>query len=210
MNWNKQITTFCAVGLLFLTGCNVTTVRVATSLISVYAGIQRAEAARLDKEAKRLILEGIKENGESVTVIEDLTEREIEEILKTGQLEVEMSDGKKVVLKIKNADSPSFSKEIEDVMKSIKEGDVAFSGNDGQFSGKVTEAWIQENSNSENSGAAAKITWNDNVSSSILFLENSRVRVWEKGTEYGGKWYWDSTGSLRVEMDAGSQYNFGS
>ena len=75
------------------------------------------------------------------------------------------------------------------------------------FTGAVTNSWIQRNTDTSNSGAAGYITWEDGVVSSILFLENQRVRIWSGETEYGGQWI-ANDGILYVKTDVGSLYRF--
>ncbi|NEQ72188.1 MAG: hypothetical protein F6K23_03325 [Okeania sp. SIO2C9] len=85
---------------------------------------------------------------------------------------------------------------------------VTSSGQSGQFLGKVDRIRIQKKTSSQDSGVVAIICWNDGIQSNVLFLENSRVRLWTNSIEYGGKWYWDTAGYLRIKMDRGSQYIF--
>ncbi|NET26315.1 hypothetical protein [Okeania sp. SIO1I7] len=85
---------------------------------------------------------------------------------------------------------------------------VTSSGKSGQFLGKVDRIRIQKKTSSQDSGVVAIICWNDGIQSNVLFLENSRVRLWTNSIEYGGKWYWDTEGYLRIKMDRGSQYIF--
>ena len=81
-------------------------------------------------------------------------------------------------------------------------------GQSGQFLGKVERIRIQKNESSQDSGIVAIICWNDSIQSNVLFLENSLVRVWTNSIEYGGKWYWDTKGYLRIKMNKGSEYVF--
>lgn len=81
-------------------------------------------------------------------------------------------------------------------------------GRSGQFSGEMMRTRIQKNESIQDSGVVVIICWNDGIQSNVLFLENSRVRVWANNVEYGGKWYWDTEGYLRIKMDRGSQYVF--
>ncbi|MDJ0519109.1 MAG: hypothetical protein QNJ74_23590 [Trichodesmium sp. MO_231.B1] len=85
---------------------------------------------------------------------------------------------------------------------------VTSSGQSGQFLGKVERIRIQKKPSSQETGVVAIICWHDGIQSNVLFLENSRVRVWTNSIEYGGKWYWDTAGYLRIKMDRGSQYIF--
>lgn len=75
------------------------------------------------------------------------------------------------------------------------------------FTGKVTNSWIQRNHDTSQSGAAGAITWNDGVKSTILFLENQRVRIWSNKKEYGGQWI-AKDNILYVKTDVGSLYRF--
>jgi hypothetical protein len=79
---------------------------------------------------------------------------------------------------------------------------VDFSNNnDGrQFSGTVTSSWVQRNGNTSQSGAAGAISWKDGVNSTVLFLENQRVRIWSSKKEYGGQWI-AKDGVLYVRTD---------
>lgn len=92
----------------------------------------------------------------------------------------------------------------------VNQGGVFLSGKSGkEFTGTVTDSEIRNRKNFQESGVAANIDWSDGQTSSILFMKNSRVRVWEDGVEYGGKWYWGANGSLLyVKMDGGATYKF--
>ncbi len=81
-------------------------------------------------------------------------------------------------------------------------------GQSGEFLGKVERIRIQKKLSSQDSGVVAIICWHDGIQSNVLFLENSRVRVWTNSIEYRGIWYWDTGGYLRIKMDRGSQYIF--
>lgn len=85
----------------------------------------------------------------------------------------------------------------------VNQGYVFLSSKSGkEFTGRVTNSEIRERQNLEESGVAAWIDWSDGQTSSILFMKNSRVRVWEKGFEYRGKWYWGANDNLLfVKMD---------
>jgi hypothetical protein len=76
-----------------------------------------------------------------------------------------------------------------------------------QFAGTITNSWVQSNSDTSQSGAAGTISWEDGVVSSILFLENQRVRIWSGEQEYGGEWI-ASDGVLYVRTDVESLYRF--
>lgn len=85
---------------------------------------------------------------------------------------------------------------------------VSLYGRSGQFHGEVEKIRIQQKPSSQDSGVVAIICWNDGIKSNVLFLESSRVRVWKNNVEYGGKWYWDTEGYLRIKIDRGSKYIF--
>ncbi|CAN1212644.1 hypothetical protein TUMEXPCC7403_20735 [Tumidithrix helvetica PCC 7403] len=76
-----------------------------------------------------------------------------------------------------------------------------------QFSGIVIKSGIQRNSDTSESGAAGAISWEDGAFSTILFLENRRVRIWSSGKEYGGDWI-AKNNVLYVRTDIGSLYRF--
>lgn len=92
----------------------------------------------------------------------------------------------------------------------VNQGYVFLSGKSGkQFTGTVTNSEIRERGNFEKSGVAAWIDWSDGQTSSILFMNNSRVLVWEEGFEYRGKYYWGANDNLLyVKMDGGALYEF--
>ncbi|MDY6802416.1 MAG: hypothetical protein SXA11_01215 [Cyanobacteriota bacterium] len=92
----------------------------------------------------------------------------------------------------------------------VNEGYVFLSSKSGkEFTGRVTSSEIREGGNIEKSGVAARIDWSDGQTSSILFMSNSGVRVWEAEVEYRGKWYWGANDDLLyVKMDEGAQYKF--
>lgn len=92
----------------------------------------------------------------------------------------------------------------------VNQGYVFLSSKSGKkFTGRVTSSEIRERGNIETSGVAARINWSDGQTSSILFLNNFGVRVWEEGVEYRGKWYWGVNDDLLyVKMDEGAQYKF--
>ena len=92
----------------------------------------------------------------------------------------------------------------------VNQGYVFLSGKSGkQFTGTVTNSEIRERGNLEKSGVAAWIDWSDGQTSSILFMNNSRVLVWEEGFEYRGKYYWGANDNLLyVKMDGGALYEF--
>ena len=120
-----------------------------------------------------------------------------------------MSNGKELVVQVAYKTSSNLSPKFENIIKHINEGKyVISSGETGKHSGKINESWVQQEQNSNNSGVAAGIYWDDGVVSSILFKENSIVRVRVAGIEYDGKWYWDETGYLALEMDGGAKYRF--
>jgi hypothetical protein len=92
----------------------------------------------------------------------------------------------------------------------VNQGYVFLSGKSGkQLTGTVTNSEIRERGNFEKSGVAAWIDWSDGQTSSILFMNNSRVLVWEEGFEYRGKYYWGANDNLLyVKMDGGALYEF--
>jgi hypothetical protein len=92
----------------------------------------------------------------------------------------------------------------------VNQGYVFLSGKSGkQLTGTVTNSEIRERGNFEKSGVAAWIDWSDGQTSSILFMNNSRVLVWEEGFEYRGKYYWGANDNLLyVKMDGGALYKF--
>lgn len=65
---------------------------------------------------------------------------------------------------------------------------VHYNNDKDQYSGTVTGSWTQNNGDTSKSGAAGKIYWNDGIVSTVLFLNNQRVRIWSGGKEYGGRW----------------------
>jgi len=97
------------------------------------------------------------------------------------------------------------------ILQIMRQRTVYFYGATGEnYFGQV---FLSELRNSENNpdenGIAARIEWNDGVISAILFRDNFRVRVWEEGKEYSGRWYWKLDQSkLIVEMDDGARYEF--
>ena len=97
------------------------------------------------------------------------------------------------------------------VYNGINQGDVFFTSKNGDnFVGKITKSEIRERQSLKESGVAASISWNDGVVSSILLMEDFKVRVWEEGIEYSGSWYWNTENNLlNVRMDKGSKYQFG-
>jgi len=214
---NKSITAFFIAASIIFSSCTAVQMKTGTwalrlisSSLVVFAAVQKVQAATLDVEAKRLVLQAIQENGESIKVTKYLTEKELKEIIQRGgKLEIKLSNGKEVVIQVAYKTSSNPSSKLENIIKHInKRKYVASSGQSGNFSGRITESWVQQQQNSNNSGVAASIDWDDGIVSSILLLENSRVRVWVAGIEYGGKWSWDSTGYLSVRMDGGSKYRF--
>ena len=97
----------------------------------------------------------------------------------------------------------------EAISERINKGPILFTSTDGNtFRGQITTSEIRKRVKPEESGVAAGINWNDGVKSSILFMENARVRVWSENVEYGGSWSWNSN-KLYVNMDNGSRYQFG-
>lgn len=213
---NRIVAVF-AIGLLFLTGCKSSQValKVASSVIRLFTvvtvSIKRVEAANLDVEAKKLEIESIKKNGEKVTIIQKLNDSQFQQIKDTGKAEIKLEDGSTVTVMVTVGSSRlAASSELKKIKNYIENSFVNFKNKNVQVSGKTSRSWIQKTSRFEESGAAARIEWNDGVISTILFLEDSRVRVWVKGVEYGGEWSWSSSGRLQVQMNQGSHYSFGS
>lgn len=209
---------FFALGLLILPGCKnpQAALRIAASAVSLFTtvavSIKQVEAATLDVEAKKLEIEGIKKNGEKVTIVQKLSDSQIQQIRETGKAEIKLEDGSIATVTVTVGGSQvSANPELEKLKNHIAENSfVNFKYKGVQRTGNVSRSWTQKTSKFEESGAAARIGWNDGVISTVLFLENSRVRVWVKGIEYGGKWFWSPSGVLQIQMDRGSHYSFGS
>ena len=117
----------------------------------------------------------------------------------------------------KTVEPPSTSKnfaedspDLDKILAHIKKSEVVFTSSTKEtFVGNIYKNHIQNKENPNDSGAVAKIRWNDGENSSMLFLKTSRVRVWQRGKEYDGRWYWSSDKKkLFVKMDAGSLYEF--
>jgi hypothetical protein len=100
--------------------------------------------------------------------------------------------------------SSSFYAAIGD---KISGGTVEYSSDTSKIAGNVQRVWEQNKTQRDESGIACQIKWNDGITSRMLFLDGSRVRVWSFGNEYGGRWEWDD-GTLYVKMDAGGFYRF--
>ncbi|MEB3342790.1 hypothetical protein [Okeania sp.] len=92
----------------------------------------------------------------------------------------------------------------------INQGYVFLSSKSGeQYTGRIINSEIRDRQNWEESGVAAWIDWDDGQTSSILFMSNFRVGVWQTGVEYRGKWYWGNNDNLLyVKMDGGALYKF--
>jgi len=93
----------------------------------------------------------------------------------------------------------------------INRGTVLFYSSDGStpIRGQIASSEIRERQILEESGVTASITWNDGITSSILFMQDSKVRVWSEGVEYGGSWYWGADDLLEIRMNGGAKYQFG-
>ena len=104
-----------------------------------------------------------------------------------------------------NSDSSSFSQ----IKSYLESGDVFYKSGSTEVFGKISSTSLRETAVLQNNGVAARILWTDGVNSSILFQENSNVRVWDEDVEYKGTWFWNSNGTLRVQMEKGAQYTFG-
>ena len=131
----------------------------------------------------------------------------------TRQLEQERSQSQEIARLLEQERSQKFVQDKFDavaVNTQIYQGYVFLSSKSGrEFTGRVTNSEIREGGNIEKRGVGARINWNDGKNSSILFMNNSRVRVWEAGVEYRGKWYWGTNDDLLyVKMDGGAQYKF--
>ncbi|MEM1168515.1 MAG: hypothetical protein AAGJ08_05390 [Cyanobacteria bacterium P01_H01_bin.35] len=112
-----------------------------------------------------------------------------------------------VISSVEKSPSLNLSKSSQS-LQYINGKKVTSYGQSGKFVGKVERIRIQKKLISQDSGVVAIICWHDGIQSNILFLENFRVRVWTNSIEYGGKWYWDTAGYLRIKMDKGSEYFF--
>ena len=89
----------------------------------------------------------------------------------------------------------------------LDRGIVDYYSDNFQVSGKVARIWNQQRGKAKDSGIGGQILWDDGVVSRILFLNDSRVRIWVEGKEYGGKWGWKN-GTLYAQADAGGFYRF--
>lgn len=69
------------------------------AVLAVQGAYWKVEAARLDAKKKELELEGVKD-GQKVKAVVALTDAQVKEIQKTGQMEVQFEDGKKAVVKV--------------------------------------------------------------------------------------------------------------
>jgi hypothetical protein len=109
---------------------------------------------------------------------------------------------------LEGTELPTMSLDLVDINSRINGGSVVFESEDGRsFTGTVSTSEIRSRQKSEESGVAATIRWNDGVVSSILFMENSRVRVWVEGHESGGSWYGEGD-QIFIKMDEGGKYKF--
>lgn len=90
----------------------------------------------------------------------------------------------------------------------LDKSDVYFEGENGRNEGEVTKTLIRDSSDANESGAIARVKWDDQAISSILFRSNNRVRLWEEGNEYGGRWSWSPGGTLQIRMDKGASFRF--
>jgi len=104
---NKSITAFFLVGSLALGGCSPSQLQLftltvgATSAVLVFVlNVKQVEAAYLDVEKKRLEIEAIKENGQKIKEIQNLSDKEVKEIQKTGKFKAELSNGEEVVINV--------------------------------------------------------------------------------------------------------------
>ena len=90
----------------------------------------------------------------------------------------------------------------------LDKSDVYFDGANGSNRGEIIKTLIRDSSLDNESGAIARIKWDDQAVSSILFLSNNRVRLWEEANEYGGRWSWSPGGTLQIRMDKGAMFRF--
>jgi len=98
----------------------------------------------------------------------------------------------------------------EAIKNELRGGIVDFFGENLEISGRVIGVSEVERIRVIDSGVEAIIRWDDNVFSTILFVNESKVRVWTKGEEhieYRGQWAFHN-GTLYVVMDGGSLYQF--
>jgi hypothetical protein len=212
---SSKIVAVFAIALLFVPGCKnpEAAIKLGTAVVlfigTVAVQIKQVEAANLDVEAKELQIKAIKKNGEKVTIIQALSDSQLQQIKDTGKTEIKLEDGSKVTVEVTVGSSQiATNSELEKIKSRVENSPVTFKNKDTQVSGKTTTAWIQQTSKSEDSGAATRTEWDDGVVSSILFLENSKARIWVKGVEYGGKWSWSPSGTLQVQTDQGSYYSW--
>lgn len=237
-SWKRTALSLTLLGTLLISGCNAATLgrvvatgTAVTLALELYVMAQEVKAANLDVEKKQLEIEAIKKNGEEVSIIKSLTSDEIRKIMETREIEVKLEDGSTVTMEVniesleeKKTGSTNYkipsseessaaeateSSQAQKIRNLLDNSSVDFTGENGSFAGQVSRAWVRSDGKVDEKGAAAKIKWEDDVTSSILFLDNGRVRVWEKGIEYGGTWSL-SSGSLTVRMDKGARYSFGS
>jgi hypothetical protein len=212
---SSKIVAVFAIALLFVPGCKdpKAAIVLGTAVINLIGTgivqIKQVEAAYLDVEQKKLQIEAIKKNGGKVTVFYPLSDSQLQQIKDTGKTEIKLEDGSTVTVPVTVGSSQiATNSELEKIKSRVENSPVTFKNKDTQVSGKTTKAWIQQTSEPEDSGAATRTEWDDGVVSSILFLENSKVRIWVKGVEYGGKWSWSPSGTLQVQADQGSYYSW--
>ncbi|MFK8183965.1 MAG: hypothetical protein AB8B99_11370 [Phormidesmis sp.] len=94
------------------------------------------------------------------------------------------------------------------IVRYVNNSAVDFESRSLRVSGNVIQTDERERQKAYDSGVVARIEWEDGVISTILFLRDSRVRVWDEGLEYEGKWFWGASDTLQVRMDEGSRYVF--
>ncbi|WP_016951591.1 hypothetical protein [Anabaena sp. PCC 7108] len=212
---SHRIIAVFAIALLFLSGCKdpKAAIVLGTAVIGLVTttavSIKQVEAANLDVEAKKLQIEAIKKNGEKVTIIQALSDSQLQQIKDTGKTEIKLEDGSTLTVEVTVGSSQiATNSELEKIKSRVENSLVTLKNKDIQVSGKTTKAWIQQTSEPEDSGAATRTEWDDGVVSSILFLENSKARIWVKGVEYGGEWSWSPSGTLQVQTDQGSYYSW--
>jgi len=91
----------------------------------------------------------------------------------------------------------------------INQGSVLYTSVAGfKVKGEIVGSEIRDWQDPAKSGVKASIKWENDVTSSILFMKKSRVRAFRENEEYGGSWDWKSGDDsiLLVSMDDGSQY----
>ena len=73
----------------------------ATAVLTVAGTYWLVESARLDAAKRQLILEGMKD-GEKTTQVINLEDEQLATIERTGELQIEFSDGRTATVKVKS------------------------------------------------------------------------------------------------------------